>query len=60
MTGKEQTREVLDNLPEDATLNDILYALYVRARAEQGLQEIRDGKGIPHEEVKREFQKWLR
>ena len=29
MTVKEQARRVLDELPEDATWDDVLYAFYV-------------------------------
>ena len=61
MTVKEMAKNLIDTLPEDTTIDDIIYALYVRAKIEQGLNEIEDGKGIPHEEVKKKlYDKWVR
>ena len=41
-------------------LDDIMHALYVRAKFAKGEQEIRDGKGIPHDEAKRRLSKWVK
>ncbi len=61
MTIKEKAKSVIDNLPEDSTMDDIMHALYIQAKLEKGLQEINDGKGIPHEVVKeRLINKWAR
>jgi len=37
-----------------------IHALYVREKFERGLRGVREGKGIPHEEVKRQMKKWSR
>jgi hypothetical protein len=60
MAGKEIARQVIDTLPKEATLDDIMHALYVRAKFARGEQEIRDGKGISNEEAKRRLGKWVR
>lgn len=61
MTIKEKAKFVIDNLPEDSTMDDIMHALYIQAKLEKGLQEINEGKGIPHEVVKeRLLNKWAR
>ena len=52
MTGKAVAREILNALPDDATIDDIIHALYVRAKSERGEQQIREGRGIPHEEAR--------
>jgi predicted transcriptional regulator len=58
---KDVVRELLDRLPDDCTIDDVQYHLYVIASVEQGRAEIADGKGIPHEQVKAELRrKWLR
>ena len=48
-TAKEQVRELLDTLPDNATLGDIryqlndsLYTLYVRQQIELGMQDSRE------------------
>lgn len=60
MTTKELAKQVIDTLPEDADLDQIMQALYVTRKFHKGLQEIEEGKGITHEEAKRHLEKWLK
>jgi hypothetical protein len=57
MTVKEQARQLLDELPESATWDDVLYALYVRQKIGRGFDNIEKGRVISHEEVRRQFLK---
>lgn len=57
---KDVAKQVIDSLPRDATMDDIMHALYIRAKCERADRQIEDGKGIPHEEAKRRIRKWLR
>ena len=57
---KDTARQVIDALPDETSMDDIIHALYVREKYERGLREVRDGKGIPHKEVKRQMQKGSR
>jgi len=50
---------MLENLPEDASLEDIQYHIYVRQKIEQGLEDVAAGRVISHEEVQRRLAKWL-
>lgn len=59
-TAKEEVRTILDNLPEDVTLEDIEYQIYVRRKVSQGLRDVEEGRVIDQEEVKRRMQKWLK
>ncbi len=54
-TVKEKAKETLEKLPEDATWEDLQYALYVREQVERGLEDVRQGKTIPHKEVVKMF-----
>jgi hypothetical protein len=58
MEPKEVAKKVIDALPPGATLDDIMYALYVKARFTRGEEEIRQGKGVQHEEAKRRLAQW--
>jgi len=60
MSGKDTAKQVMDALPDDATVDDIIHALYIRVKCERGAREIREGKGIPHDQAKQQMQKWLR
>jgi hypothetical protein len=60
MVAKELAKNVIDTLPEDAKLDEIIHALYVRAKFEHGEQEIRAGRGIPHQEARKRLRKWVK
>lgn len=51
MEAKQQVRELLDRLPDDCSLDDVLYHLYVVRSIEQGIADAAAGKVIPHAEV---------
>jgi len=57
---KEMARSVIDALPDKATIDDIMYALYVKAKFDHGDREIRQGKGIPHDKAKKRLKKWVK
>jgi predicted transcriptional regulator len=59
-TAKQVAKELLEALPEDCTLEDISYHLYVRARVDEGLRDLKSGRHVPHEQVMREAGEWLR
>jgi predicted transcriptional regulator len=60
MEVKQAVRELLDKLPDDCTIEDVLYHLYVLQRLSQGLGEADAGKLIPHEQVQEELRRrWL-
>jgi len=60
MTVKNIAKNVIDSLPSKATIDDCIHALYVHAKFQHGEQEIRQGKGISHEEAKKRLRKWVK
>jgi predicted transcriptional regulator len=59
-TTKDKALELIRRLPEDVTLDDIIYELDFSARVERGFKEDAEGKLIPHEEVVKRMSKWLK
>ncbi len=59
MTTKEIAIRNIQELPEDATWEDIQERINFVAGVCKGLRELDEGKGIPHERVKEEFREWL-
>src|SRR5262245_15816844 len=60
MTAKERVRALLDRLPDDCSLDDVQYRLYVLQAIEQGEADERAGRLIPHDQVVAELRrKWL-
>ncbi len=60
MEAKQTVRELLDKLPDDCTLDDVLYHIYVLRRVLRGLADADSGDVVPHELVEQELRKqWL-
>ena len=57
-TAKREVESLLKRLPDDCTLEDIQYHLYVVEKIRRGI-ELADTEGtLPHEEVERRLNKW--
>ncbi len=52
-SAKESAQQILDQLPDQATWDEIMYELYVRQKIEAGMKAAEEGRTIPHEEMKR-------
>jgi predicted transcriptional regulator len=60
MTTKDKVRALLDRLPEDCSLDDVQYHLYVLQALARGEEDEDAGRVIPHEQVAAELRrKWL-
>ena len=57
---KRDVLRLIEKMPEDASLDDIMYELYFRERVDRGLGELEAGRSVPHEDVKRSLAEWLR
>ena len=55
---KEEVISLLRELPDDITLDEIMYHLYVKQKIIKGLKDIEDGNTYTHEEVKEMAKKW--
>lgn len=58
--AKQTAIEVIQRMPEDATLEQIQYELYFRQRVDRGLRELAAGRTVSHESVKRSVRRWLK
>ena len=57
-TAKDEVRELLEGIPDDASLEDIQYHIYVRQKVDQGLRDVQEGRLASHEDVKRRMARW--
>lgn len=53
MTVKEAAREIINQLPDEASWDDLLYELYVKQKIEAGLKAAAEGRSVSHEEALR-------
>ena len=59
--AKQTVRALLDRLPDDCSVEDVLYHLYVLQAIERGQADVAAGRTIPQEEVDSAMRrKWLR
>ena len=49
---KDEIAEMIHHLPNDATVEDIQYHLYVLEKIHKGQESIKDGHGVSHEQAK--------
>jgi hypothetical protein len=59
VNSKQAALRIIELLPDDVSLEDIMYELYFRQRIDHGLEELDQDKTVSHEEVKRSLGKWL-
>ena len=59
MSTKEAIIEMINRLPDNVTVSDVMAELYFRQKVDEGLRQLDAGKGIPHSQVKKKLAKWL-
>ncbi len=60
MTAKETVRALLERLPDDCSLDDVLYHLYVANAVEAGRQEVAVGEVVAQADVEEELRRrWV-
>ena len=57
MSVVKEARKLLDNLPDEASWDDVMYEMYVRKKIDEGIKAADEGKLLPHEEVKKRLLK---
>jgi hypothetical protein len=57
--AKEAAKQVIDSLPNNVTMDDIIHALYINIKFSRGEKEIRKGEGTTHENAKKRLEEWL-
>ena len=58
-SAKQTVMDVLNGMPEDCTLEDVQYQLYLRQKLNKSRQAAAEGRLVPHEKVKDRLSKWL-
>ena len=57
MNAKEQAYRVVDQLPDDATWDDVLHEFYICQQVASGMQDIDNGRTVSDEDARKEFLK---
>ena len=59
-SAKKQALELIQQLPEESSLEDIQYHLYVREKVERGLRDLKATRVLSQKEVERRMARWLK
>jgi predicted transcriptional regulator len=52
--------KIIEDMPDNVSLEDILYELYVHSEIEAALDDVRHGRTVSNEEVMDHISNWLR
>jgi len=58
-TAKDEVKKLLEQLPSDASYEDIQYHIYVREKIDHGLRDVKEGRVLSQEDVEQRMSKWL-
>jgi len=58
-TVKDEVRKILDQIPDNASFEDIQYHIYVCQKIERGLKDIEEGRVLSQDEIEKRMSKWL-
>ena len=58
-TAKQDVQKLLQKLPEDCSVEDVQYHLYVLDKVRRGLEDARTSGTLSQEEVESRLSKWL-
>jgi len=57
-TTKDEIESLLQRLPDDCTLEDVQYHLYVLGKIRRGIERAESEGAVSQEEVERRLAKW--
>ena len=57
-TARDEVRDLLEAIPEDASFEDIQYHFYVRQKIERGIDAAREDRTTTHEAIARRSSRW--
>lgn len=58
MTAKQQVEQILEKLPDDCSLADIQYQLYVVETLRRRIEQADEGQFVSQADAEKHFEKW--
>jgi len=55
VVGKEEAHRLVDQLPENATWDDLMHEIYVREAVEKGLEDSKAGRTKDVKEIRKRY-----
>lgn len=57
---KDAVRRLLDQLSDEASLEDIQYHIHIRQKIDRGLDDIETGRTMSEEDLEKRLTRWLK
>lgn len=57
--GKQVLRDLIEDLPEEVEIDELLYRVYLRVKLEEAEEDLRAGRVFSHKEVEAETARWF-
>jgi hypothetical protein len=57
--AKKEAIDLIQQLPDDSSFEDIQYHLYVREKVERGVRDLKARRVLSQKEVERRMSRWL-
>jgi len=57
---KEDAIRLIQSLPDDCTIEDIHYHLYVRQKVERGMAAVDEGRVVSQDDAERRVAEWVK
>ncbi|QUH28757.1 hypothetical protein [Vallitalea guaymasensis] len=57
-TIKKEVINIITKLPDDVSIDDIMYKLYVLDKVKKGQEDIKNGNFITNDELREEIETW--
>jgi predicted transcriptional regulator len=55
---KQDAIDVIEQLPDNVPMDEIVYRLFVLNKIRRGMQDVEAGRGISSEDLAREIEQW--
>ena len=59
-TAKQSAIKIIEQLPDEASYEDIMDRLLFMQKVDAGLEDIRQGRVVTHKEAKKRLARWLK
>ena len=57
-SAKEEVMQLLKELPDSSTFEEIQYHLYVRQKIQRGINNVEEGRAYTQKEMEKQMEKW--